>query len=337
MDTAAEVTGSVGAVLLPVRGRVPGVPVSPSVAEMISTYFREGWSSRDERYRGVPTMLQRGVMSDLDFVGSDEVETSSYYQDFLGRFGLRWFGGIKIAAGEDLWCLAIQRSVEQGPFSDRELQKLGALSGNLSSSAAMARALGAARAEAILEAFDLSGSAVVLLDRCGEVTYVNRAAQRIFGCDLRIFRRRIVSVNSPATTTLDRTLHALIWRVDEIPPQGPVILPRAEGRPILAYPCRIPSVGLDFFAPWRLAIVFVDLECRVSLVEGDLIRAFSLTPAEARLASRLISGDSIEHVAAKLGIAYETARNVLKRVFHKTGTHRQGELIAVLAQFTRRN
>ena len=35
--------------------------------------------------------------------------------------------------------------------------------------------------------------------------------------------------------------------------------------------------------------------------------------------------------AGELGLARETARNQLKAVFAKTGTHRQGELIALLA------
>jgi DNA-binding CsgD family transcriptional regulator len=83
-------------------------------------------------------------------------------------------------------------------------------------------------------------------------------------------------------------------------------------------------------------VVLVDLESHPTAAQRDLIEAFRLTPAEARLAIRLAAGESIETVADKLGIAYETARNVLKSIFHKTETRRQGELIALLTRFSRR-
>jgi DNA-binding CsgD family transcriptional regulator len=57
---------------------------------------------------------------------------------------------------------------------------------------------------------------------------------------------------------------------------------------------------------------------------------FDLTPAEVRLVLRLMEGDSLRSSAAALGIAYETARTVLKSVFHKTSTCRQAELIIVI-------
>jgi len=57
---------------------------------------------------------------------------------------------------------------------------------------------------------------------------------------------------------------------------------------------------------------------------------FDLTPAEVRLVHRLMEGRSLRSSAAALGIAYETARTVLKSVFHKTSTCRQAELIIVI-------
>jgi DNA-binding CsgD family transcriptional regulator len=59
--------------------------------------------------------------------------------------------------------------------------------------------------------------------------------------------------------------------------------------------------------------------------------AFALTPAEARLAARIASGATLEVIAAELRITKETARNELKAIFQKTKTHRQSELVAMLA------
>ena len=82
--------------------------------------------------------------------------------------------------------------------------------------------------------------------------------------------------------------------------------------------------------------MFVDLEARLATEPGDLVRAFGLTPGEARFASKLIEEELVEAAADRLGITYETARKILKSVFVKTDTHRQGQLIALMARLARR-
>ncbi len=57
---------------------------------------------------------------------------------------------------------------------------------------------------------------------------------------------------------------------------------------------------------------------------------FSLTPAEARLAVRLASGEALEDIAQQTSASIETVRTHLKRIFSKTGTRRQGELISLI-------
>ncbi len=57
---------------------------------------------------------------------------------------------------------------------------------------------------------------------------------------------------------------------------------------------------------------------------------FDLTPAEARLAADLTSGLTLAESAAKHGVTVKSARTYLERIFHKTGTHRQSQLVAML-------
>jgi DNA-binding CsgD family transcriptional regulator len=161
---------------------------------------------------------------------------------------------------------------------------------------------------------------------------LQQTAACLLGHDLRIVRKRLVSRDQDGSAALDRTLHALIWSSDGTSLQPPVVLRREEGYPILAYASRLSGVVADCFAPCQVIAVLADLEARVHLVERDLIKIFGLTPAEARLVNRLSSGDSIEEVAARSNISYETCRAQLKSIFHKTNTHRQAQLIARLAQ-----
>lgn len=56
-----------------------------------------------------------------------------------------------------------------------------------------------------------------------------------------------------------------------------------------------------------------------------------LTPAEARIALGIARGEALVTIAKAHGISIATARTQLKSVFAKTGTHRQGQLVALLA------
>jgi DNA-binding CsgD family transcriptional regulator len=63
----------------------------------------------------------------------------------------------------------------------------------------------------------------------------------------------------------------------------------------------------------------------------DLLqRHFGLSTAEARLALRLVMGDTLQSAAVKLDISYETARGHLKNIFNKTGARRQAELVVLI-------
>jgi DNA-binding CsgD family transcriptional regulator len=57
---------------------------------------------------------------------------------------------------------------------------------------------------------------------------------------------------------------------------------------------------------------------------------FGLTPAETRLAEYLICGMGLAGISEQLHLSRETLKTQLRFLFRKTGTNRQGELIARL-------
>ena len=61
-----------------------------------------------------------------------------------------------------------------------------------------------------------------------------------------------------------------------------------------------------------------------------LIALFGLTPAEARLAIRLVNGLSLDEAAISLGVSRNTAKSHLRAVFSKTGVTRQPQLIQLI-------
>lgn len=87
--------------------------------------------------------------------------------------------------------------------------------------------------------------------------------------------------------------------------------------------------------PRPLALVTVRLLVGgvVGLDHACLRFAFGLSAAEIRLCELLINGHSLAEAAQLLGLSDGTVRQRVKAVFQKTGTHRQGELVARLAHF----
>jgi DNA-binding CsgD family transcriptional regulator len=336
MDAIATETGSVGTILLPPPGTaIPNVPSSESIQRCTETYFKDGWHARDERYRAWKTIVRRGVAVDFDVIGPDSMKKHPYYQEFLRPHNLQYFAGVKMAAGDDLWILSIQRSPQQGPFSPSEMRSLVTLSQNVAGAAALARTLGFAAANAAVEALELNGSGVALLDRRGEVIRLNRAAEGLIGPDLSVVKRRIVSPDRNASAALDQALHRLLWARTGSALTPPVSLPRRERRPILAYPLKLSTVSANVFGDCQALLVLIDLESRPTPPYEAIAATFALTAAEARLAIRIGSGEALEPIADKTCISIETARNQLKSIFQKTGVNRQPELVALLASFLR--
>ncbi|MBZ9963731.1 helix-turn-helix transcriptional regulator [Mesorhizobium sp. BR1-1-2] len=332
MDVAEAVTGSAGALLFDLNGHLPRIPHSRSTVGSFEAYVRDGWIHRDERYRLIPFLRRKGVTTDLDIFTSEEIDRHPYYQEFLAHFDLRWYAGVKVAAGEDTWCLSLQRSIKQGPFRPEELAALANLSRKLGSFAALSRTLGFARIEATIEAFDASVTPVIMIDRNGRAIRLNRSAELSLGQHLRISNQRLVARDRAAAAALDRSLHILIRSRDSGCSVPPVAIPRIGQRPLLAYMLRLPALSPNALAPCQATIMLVDPDLRRQPPEITLRACFGLTSSEAKLACLISLGETVERSADQLGVCYETARNHLKAIFAKTDTHRQGELVSMLAK-----
>jgi DNA-binding CsgD family transcriptional regulator len=334
LDIVTSITGSKGAGLFPAAGDgLPNVPYSEPISAPMEDYFKNGWHLRDERQRGIGIMVRRGVYDDSDVSNDDQIKRHPYYQEFLASHGLRWFAGIRIATDEDLWCLAIQRTSDQGPFSKAEKRQFAVLSDRLSASAALARALGSATAAGALQAFEVSGKAVALINRRGEAYRLNSSAEQLLRGDVRVENRKLVTSDSGATAALNRALHELMWQRIGGGFSQPISLPRRGKRSILAYPIKLSNLAANALADCQALVILIDLEKQPHTSEAALRITFHMTAAEARLAARLGAGQSLEFATEQIGISKETGRNQLKSIFLKTGVNRQSELVALLSLF----
>jgi DNA-binding CsgD family transcriptional regulator len=89
------------------------------------------------------------------------------------------------------------------------------------------------------------------------------------------------------------------------------------------------------FMPGTVALIVIRREQVDASVELEALRQrFDLSLQEARMALALREGGSVADIAARMGIAYETARVHLKSAFAKTGSHKQRELLALVLDTT---
>lgn len=79
-----------------------------------------------------------------------------------------------------------------------------------------------------------------------------------------------------------------------------------------------------------VAVFLCDPERKIETSETILRDMFQLTSAEARLACALVNGLTIEEASNELGIKLNTSRSHLKKIFAKTHTQRQGEMVRLL-------
>jgi DNA-binding CsgD family transcriptional regulator len=69
--------------------------------------------------------------------------------------------------------------------------------------------------------------------------------------------------------------------------------------------------------------------------QPTLQSAFGLTPAEAKLATLLYNGANVRQAAEQLGITEGSARQYIRRIFGKTQTSRQVDMIRVIGRSVR--
>lgn len=330
LETAAACTRSYGAILFPILGNLPIVSSSRSMEKSFEIYVNDGWIERDERYLGVKKFLRKGVATDDDCMPAEARKRSAYYQDFLAACNLRDFAAVRIGRGDLVWNVSLQRTPEQGPFSADELEWLRKLTESLDSVVQISAALGMARADAALDAFDFSQRAALLLDRMGSVVRVNAAAERLIGEDFQISGGHVRSSNPHANERLNHAIRVLLWS-HKAATISPVIVPKTSGGKLVIYPMRLPGLTSSPLSAFHAILVISDTDMTNSAATTTLQMVFDLTASEAHLAVAMANGKDLETVATERQISKETVRNQLKSVFLKTGTNRQAQLAVMLS------
>jgi DNA-binding CsgD family transcriptional regulator len=185
---------------------------------------------------------------------------------------------------------------------------------------------------ALTYGLELLRHGAMLVAANGQPQITNRTAWTILQKNdgLAIRRAGLIADRASDTKLLHRLLHeALTYPDAGEPNESPITLERKSALSSLIVRV-VPGPGLECWqAPeQRTALLrLYDRDLGLVVDERALISLYGLTRGEAALATKLIQGLSLEDAAGQLFISPHTARTHLKRIFMKTDTHRQPELV----------
>lgn len=280
-----------------------------------------------------PYVCDRQILSEA------EMERDPVY-DWFGRHGLQYFIGSPLAETQGfkmMWSL--QRTRAQGHVQGPEIQIFELLKPHVARALALADQLGTLKSfdrfsSAMLEALP---QAVFALDENGVVLFVNAAGRQLLASrdGLEMRAGRLGAAIKSEQAHFDASVRTALAPVGARDP-GWVRITRPSGRrpyAVFIAPLSVADEHLLAAEARILVLVHDTASQRCASVEM-LMSIYGLTECEARLASALSGGHSLESAAAFFCIQPTTARSHLKSIFRKLGVGRQQDLVRMLTSLS---
>ncbi len=292
-------------------------------------------------YRGAATTLSNAL--DVPLVLTRDVPEAAYtdlryYNELVKPAGIcDSVQSIVLRDSSRIGVIAANRHARAGKITNREVEIVRLLAPHLRRAVTISdlmdiKKLEAQALSATLDNFQ-TGVIVVAID--GRVLHANDAAHRMFaaGGPVRSVNGRLSTHETAGKDELNRALILACKDESSIGASGiGIALSGPDDEPAIAHVLPLANGDLRTrLMPQATAAVFVSLSGDPLPTDMSAIaRAFSLTPAEARLLEHLMQGTTLIEVARELGISEPTAKTHLSHIFSKTGVTRQAELVALI-------
>ena len=283
------------------------------------------------------------IVSIPELVPYDEYRHSRFYQEWAKPQG--WediaFAVLeKSAAGCS--CLSMVRHESNGMVDDEMRRRIALVLPHLRRALLINRTVEFKQTEAATFADVLDGlsAGLFLIDANGRIVHANAAANELVdgGDLLRSSCGRLVA-NDPEVDCALREIAAAAGSGDAAVGTKGIVLPLTahDGEPCVVHVLPLTSgargqAGAIYTA---VAAVFVRKVGLDSPPSSDVIgKTYNLTPAELRVLLGIVEIGGVPDVAAALGVADTTVKTHLGRLFEKTGTGRQADLVKLVAGFS---
>lgn len=332
LDTVGVIAEAKGAVLFSVTDWGSQWTASGGIHDVMQRFVEDGWAARNTRmangFRKGLHLLPRFV-TEADYYDPGEMETDPLHTQFF------WPNGFGSSAGTiatlphgDMLCFSIEKTIEAGPVSRTALARLDRLRPHLLRAAMMTARLGLERIRTAVDTLAQLGFASAAVDGGGRVLVANAA----FEIESLPWTTRANDRIALVDQVADRLLRDAMAAIGSTGGVRSIPLRNAEMtvRHVL-HLLPVRRTARDIFT--RASAILVITSAIDRSGSPALLQAlFDLTPAEAALARRIGSGQSLDDMAAEQGRSVVTLRNQLKSVLDKTACKRQADLAALLAR-----
>jgi DNA-binding CsgD family transcriptional regulator/PAS domain-containing protein len=273
----------------------------------------------------------------LSSMPEDEFQQSPFYKNWVKPQELRDGCITKFAhTGDRIGLIGAVTRANRDIISAEEQHFLALLSPHIRRAALIGDLLDQSRVMTNLYRTALDGleTAVVLSDASATVLYANAQAQKMFSAQTPIISNggKLKAANDRATAALVDALLRTVGDEGSLGRRGIGIPVSAPGEPpAVAYV--LPLTQGSERAVYRpaTAAVFISTAAKAAPTpETTLITLFDLTPAEARVMARIGGGMTSLETAKTLDISENTLKTHLGRVFVKTSSDRQADLMKIM-------
>ena len=310
-----------------------------------SEFIRPAWediAAKNEWSRGSLFAMMRALrpppafIYDADLFPPEAMAANAVRTDRVTPLGIGGeIGSFEMMPTGEILLITVERWLTNDRPSAAEMATLNQLRPHLMRAGLMAARLRLERAMAMTETLRALGLPGAVLTAGGHAVAVNALLEELPD----IFRPAAFGRLSIADPAADRLLQDALepGRAGHSQPVRSIPIPRRtpDDAPYVVHLLPVRRSAQDVFSRGDVVLAATKVDPKAGHFPlSALIGLFDLSPAEARLAASLAAGLSIAAAADASGITLATARTYLNRVFAKTGTHRQSELVALARSVT---
>lgn len=282
------------------------------------------------------------AISTTDILDYDEFRDSRFFREWVGPQGLVDFLTAPIEkSGSWAAMFGVFRHRRHGMVDDAMRQRMRLLVPHIRRAVLIGRVIeeGSVKAQSFGDTLDGLAAGLFLVDARGRIVHANAAGSAMLAEGLAVTARdgRLMAVERAAATALADTFTAAASGDAGLGVRGiSVPIEARDGAHFVAHVLPLTSgarrrTGAHYAAA---AAVFVHRATLHTPAAPEIVaRTFGLTLSELRVLLTIVQAGGVAETAETLGIAETTVKTHLHRVFAKTGTSRQAELVRLVAGF----
>jgi len=331
LDQLSVRSQSVGGVLLVASQRFPPRWLASEAIDGAVNAFSSGsaWRQNDRPARYLEAD-SGSFLRDVDFLSETYLAADPMRQELVD-YGLGWQTGtvIPMPAGEVV-IYSFERRLDDGPHDPRVPGLLNELRPHLARSGMIAARLGLEKAQATVSGLAALGLPAAVLSESGRVLTGNALFDQLSEVFLPVALGGLAIADSAANALFQEAIAASRFARQPLVRSIPV-KSRIGAAPAIVHVLPLRRAAHDIFSGADILVVATEVKADANVAASRiLVGLFDLTPAEARLAQALAGGNTLRKIADEMGIRFDSARTYLSRIFSKTGTRQQSELVALL-------